>query len=73
MALLDVWIYRYYAYFPLDQKLAYLIVAAVAGAVVAGRPVLVPRARAGRDGRPRPVRVRSRAEAGVIRLGLPWR
>ena len=36
MALLDVWIYRYYAYFPLDQKLAYLLCAAVAGAVIAG-------------------------------------
>ena len=36
MALLDVWIYRFYAYFPLGQKLAYLGLAAVAGAVIAG-------------------------------------
>jgi energy-coupling factor transport system substrate-specific component len=36
MALLDVWIYRYYAYFPVDQKLSYLALAAVAGAVIAG-------------------------------------
>jgi energy-coupling factor transport system permease protein len=36
MALLDVWIYRYYAYFPLGQKLSYLVLAAVAGAVIAG-------------------------------------
>ena len=36
MALLDVWIYRYYAYFPLGQKLSYLGLAAVAGAVIAG-------------------------------------
>ena len=36
MALLDVWIYRYYAYFPLGQKLSYLGLAAVAGAAIAG-------------------------------------
>ena len=36
MAALDVWIYRGYAYFPLDQQFAYLVCAAVAGAVIAG-------------------------------------
>ena len=36
MALLDVWIYGYYSYFPTDQKLAYLGIAVIAGAVIAG-------------------------------------
>ena len=36
MAVLDVWIYAYYSDFPTDQKLAYLGIAIVAGAVIAG-------------------------------------
>ena len=36
MALLDVWIYGYYSDFPADQKFAYLGIAMVAGAVIAG-------------------------------------
>ena len=36
MAVLDVWVYRFYSFFPADQKLAYLGLAVVAGAVIAG-------------------------------------